>query len=1050
MARIPDNELNSLKQDISLQRLIESQGIQLKKHGKDFIGLCPFHDDNDPSLVISPDKNLWHCLGACQTGGSVIDWVMKREGVSFKHAAELLRNDFSSLAAVSSTGSTNTQPPKRSRSQKLPSEFINNPDDHALLKRVIDYYHATLKQNSEALAYLEQRGLNHPEMIEHFKLGYANRSLGYRLPAKQNKEGAKVRTQLQTLGLYRKSGHEHFSGSLVIPVMGEHNIITDVYGRKIRNNLRKGTPLHLYLPGPHVGVFNIHCFSASKEIILCESLIDALTFWVAGFRNVTTSYGIEGFTEKHVSALTEHHVERVLIAYDRDTAGNTAAESLAEQLTQAGLDCFRLLFPKGMDANEYACQVTPATKSLGLVIRKAEWMGKGKTKTKTKTIPSITSMADDVLTEAEEVIEILSDENESLSPLVASVDLPDVPESTIASVIPDAPTNPADSIEANSTEREVTITLGDRHYRVRGLTKNTSVEQLKVNIMVRCGDHFHIDSLDLYSAKQRSSFIKQATNELGINSDIIKRDLGNVLLKCEALQDENIDETLSTEEKEIPLTVAEHQQALALLEDPNLLQRIKEDFHACGLVGEDINTTMGYLACVSRKLNKPLAILIQSTSAAGKSALMEAVLQFMPEDERVQYSAMTGQSLYYLGETDIKHKILAIAEEEGVAQASYALKLLQSEGTLTIASTGKDATTGNLVTQQYKVEGPVMLFLTTTAIDLDEELLNRCVVLTVNESREQTQAIQNRQRFDDTLEGLLSSQDRNTIFQLHRNAQRLLQPLKIVNPYARQLTFLDDQTRTRRDHQKYLTLIRTITLLHQYQREIKTLNHNDETVQYIEVTLDDIALANTLAHEVLGRTLDELPPQTRRLLALIHTMVTQACEQRDMSQADFHFSRKAVRDYTGMGNTQLKVHLRRLEDMEYILVHSGRRGQTMVYELLYQGEGEKGGTFLLGLLDVENLKKGKIPVYDSNKAGVKAKKAGQNTKKAGPSRPQVGGVSGPSRGSKNTINTTIEASSKETAKKSQKGTSRGEKKSTSYRSASSEQSVSSLAASSAK
>ena len=77
MARIPDNDIERLKTDISLQRLAEAQGIQLKKHGQDLIGLCPFHDDNEPSLVITPDKNLWHCLGACQQGGSVIDWVMQ-------------------------------------------------------------------------------------------------------------------------------------------------------------------------------------------------------------------------------------------------------------------------------------------------------------------------------------------------------------------------------------------------------------------------------------------------------------------------------------------------------------------------------------------------------------------------------------------------------------------------------------------------------------------------------------------------------------------------------------------------------------------------------------------------------------------------------------------------------------------------------------------------------------------------------------------------------------------------------------------------------------
>ncbi len=125
---------------------------------------------------------------------------------------------------------------------------------------------------------------------------------------------------------------------------------------------------------------------------------------------------------------------------------------------------------------------------------------------------------------------------------------------------------------------------------------------------------------------------------------------------------------------------------------------------------------------------------------------MDAVLSLMPEEERVSYSAMTGQSLFYMGETDLQHKILAIVEEEGAERASYALKLLQSEGELTIASTGKDPASGRLVTEEYRVTGPVMIFLTTTAMDVDEELLNRCLVLTVDEGREQTRAIHERQR----------------------------------------------------------------------------------------------------------------------------------------------------------------------------------------------------------------------------------------------------------------------------------------------------------------
>jgi hypothetical protein len=204
---------------------------------------------------------------------------------------------------------------------------------------------------------------------------------------------------------------------------------------------------------------------------------------------------------------------------------------------------------------------------------------------------------------------------------------------------------------------------------------------------------------------------------------------------------------------------------------------------------------------------------------------MEAVLAFLPDEQRVQYSAMTGQSLFYMGETDLKHKVLAIVEEEGAHSASYALKLLQSEGVLTIASTGKDPNSGRHITHQYRVEGPVMIFLTTTAIQLDEELLNRCMVLSVNEEREQTQAIHRVQREAQTLEGLLRRRDRDAILSVHRNGQRLLKPMAVVNPYARELTFNDGQTRTRRDHTKYLTLIRSIALLHQYQRPRKTTDH---------------------------------------------------------------------------------------------------------------------------------------------------------------------------------------------------------------------------------
>ena len=533
---------------------------------------------------------------------------------------------------------------------------------------------------------------------------------------------------------------------------------------------------------------------------------------------------------------------------------------------------------------------------------------------------------------------------------------------------------------------EVVFTFAERRYRVRGLPKNLAPETLKINLLVAVGERFHVDTLDLYSAKGRGHYLQQAAKELGVRDEVIKHDLGRILLKLEALQDERIKAATTTAPAVPVMSDAEREAALAMLRAPGLLERVVSDFDACGLVGERTNKLVGYLAAVSRKLDRPLAIVVQSSSAAGKSSLMDAVLAMMPQEERIKYSAMTGQSLFYMGETNLQHKILAIVEEEGASRASYALKLLQSEGELTIASTGKDANSGNLITQEYRVTGPVMIFLTTTAIEVDEELMNRCIVLSVDEGRAQTEAIHSLQRQRRTLHGLMAKQGKDAVLALHRNAQRLLRPLAVVNPYADQLTFLSDKTRTRRDHEKYLTMIDTIALLHQYQRPVKNARGGDgEALEYIEVTLGDIEQANRLTHEVLGRSLDELPPQTRRLLTLVAGMVGECGAALEQARRDIRFSRKDVREKTGWGDTQLKIHLGRLAELEYLLVHRAERGQGHVYELLYDGDGSTG-PHLIGLLDA-----GALGRYDKRRSGL-------DQPQSAPGRPPVGGWSAPGRG----------------------------------------------------
>ena len=940
---------------------------------------------------------------------------MRAQGVSFRRALEILPRDLLPTSPASAG-----PPPKKATTRTLPPLIARSTDDKRLLEIVVAHYHETLKQSPEAQQYLVKRGLQSAEMVKQFRLGFANRTLGYHLTASNRLAGEEQRGRLKQLGILRQdSGHEHFRGSLVIPIMNLDGDVVQMYGRKITANLREGTPDHLYLPGPHRGVWNEVALTVSKEIILCEALIDALTFWCAGFRHVTTSYGVNGFTEEIKAAFQKHGTKKIYIAYDRDQAGEKAAQEHAAELLAMGIDCFRVQFPKNMDANEYALKVQPAPKSLGVMLNRAEWLGKGKRPSVNVIEPvkeierpqpareQIEEQPESTLPLKEKTQEAAKEKNALALPFPA---FPSTSTENVFSLAADAQTPPRQDttpappmpsvlspvievpteIKANGI---VIITQQQRRYEIRGLSRNTSYEALKVTITVSGangrGDLAeHADTVNFYSAQQRTIFAKQAAEELGIREDVIRSELGRVRLKLEELRDQQLDAALKKPEAEIQMSAEEQNAAMELLRDPRLLDRIVRDFERCGMVGEETNKLVGYLAAVSRMLETPLAILVQSTSAAGKSALMEAVLAFVPDEQRVQYSAMTGQALFYMGETDLKNKVLAIVEEEGAQRAAYALKLLQSEGVLSIASTGKDPNSGKLVTHQYRVEGPVMIFLTTTAIDLDEELMNRCVVLTVNEDREQTKAIHDKQREDQTLEGLLRRQERLEILRVHRNAQRLLKPLLVVNPYARELTFPASTTRTRRDHMKYLSLIRAVALLHQYQRQVKSVEYHGKAVRYIEATWTDIEIATKLAREILGRSLDELQPQTRNLLLLLDEMVSRACDEQKIERSEFRFSRREVREFTKWSDSQLKRHLHRLLELEYLIVHHGGRGQSMVYELFFQSQGADRQPFLPGLIDFERVQNYS---YDANRRGVEGDRRGPS---AGQDRPKFGGGAG--------------------------------------------------------
>ena len=497
-------------------------------------------------------------------------------------------------------------------------------------------------------------------------------------------------------------------------------------------------------------------------------------------------------------------------------------------------------------------------------------------------------------------------------------------QATVASTVP------APDYELHLAPDHVLVRRGDRDYKIRGLDKNMSSLTLRVNIQAARRDMLHLDSIDLMRSAARAAFIKATALELHCQEETIKKDLGLVLLHLDDLRNRQIEAAKATRAPLPQMPPDEARDALDLLRDPNLIGRIVRDLEHCGMVGEAFNKLAAYLAIVSRKLASPLAILVQSSSSAGKSTLMDTILAMAPPEDVIQLSNLTSQALYYLPPDALRHKTLAICEDQGLAEAAYALKLLQSDGRLTHATVAK-AVDGRAVTQFHCVEGPVQLFLTSTSQAIDEELLNRCLVLAVDESREQTHAIQQLQRLLQSRSGLEKRREASGLQALHRNAQRLLRPLVVTNDLDATLPFPCERTRHRRDHAKYLSLIQAIALLHQHQR---TLHVDESGTESIAVEPSDIALANRLIDKLLKQSNNELPPQSQRCLESLQGFVQSHCQRDRLTPPEFRFTRRSFREQSGWTDNQLRVHFQRLIDLEFLRVHRGRQGCTYLYELV--------------------------------------------------------------------------------------------------------------------
>lgn len=882
---IDQEEISTIKQRIELVPFMRSCGIELKQVGKNYRGYCPFHEDSSPSLTVNPKENLWNCFG-CDKGGDNIRFVQLYDNVSFGAAVERLKNHIPG---------GDLHKTRRSKQPTTPRVKNISVKEKKLLARVVNYYQHTFAEDPRGREYLQARGINNPQSMEDFGVGFVRGSLKDILP-----DDEEVLQILKNLGILNKKGNETLYNCVVFPLYDRDGVI-NLYGRNINRENQVSEPArlrvgHLYLSGARKGLV-YHALSLGKRsstVLLTESIIDALTLYDQGFTNVVPAYGVNGLTDDHFS-LFNSGIKEIYLCFDNDQAGKEGATRVTAQLKKKGIQKVYPVTLPDKDINIFFKRHTP-----------------------------------------EEFEQLLKKANPKSLEQSDSLDK-------------------RKQVVYRDEEHGFLVGYKGRQYQVKGIQRGDT--QLKATIKVSKdisgSKNFELTTIDLYSSRSRHWFGKLCADLLQEPEALIKEDLSKLLEQVEAWQPSKKEET------RIEVPQKDKELALSILKSTDIFSELLADFDTLGVTGEETNKLVGYLAATSRKLADPLSVLIQSRSAAGKSTLQDAVLSLIPAEDFIKYTRVTDQALFYKEENSLVNKILAIEEAEGMGGAAYSIRNIQSAGQITVAATGKDPGTGKMRTEEYTVNGPVCVMITTTATEIDQETASRFIFLTIDESSEMTEAIHRMQRQAESLEGLIRDKKQEIVVRKHHAAQRILKPLSVVNPYAEYLSYPSHSLRSRRDHKKYLGLIRAIAFLHQQQREIKTVEVEGEPVEYIEATLADIEAANRLANEVLGQSMDELAKPSRTLLSQIIAMVKELAGGEENLDT-VYFTRRMIREYTNWTDWQVKSHIKQLEDLEYLTARIGSKGKEYSYVLNYQGEVEEDDgqkKCYLNLTPVEEIKK---------------------------------------------------------------------------------------------
>jgi len=486
-------------------------------------------------------------------------------------------------------------------------------------------------------------------------------------------------------------------------------------------------------------------------------------------------------------------------------------------------------------------------------------------------------------------------------------------------------------------------------------------------------------NLDLYNDNQLEKLIRKAAEKLEIGTSVIAASLSELTGQLETYRLQQLKNQQAEQYTKKQLTAEEHEAAETFLQTSNLLQRTNELIGRSGVVGEELNRLIMFLVFTSRKREQPLHVVSLGSSGTGKTHLQEKVGQLIPEEDKIEITTLSENAFYYFGQRELKNRLVLIEDLDGAENVLYPMRELMSKRKISKTIAHKN-TKGETKTIHLIVEGPVSVAGCTTRESIYEDNANRSFLLYLDESSAQDEKVMQYQRLHSA--GKIDTQKEKEVQELLKNCQRILAPVKVVNPYAEQLKIPLEVFKPRRSNAHYLAFIEVVTFYHQYQR--RWTDENTGEILYepgvskappsggwgvIETTLEDIAEANQLLKEILLRKSDELSGACRNYFEELKTYL-----QTEKKQT---FSSREIRSRFRLPGTTFRRYQNALLSCGYIRVKSGKQSSGFLYEVASFEEYEKLRNNIKNILDevLHNLQQATPPVVSYMENGaLKAQK----------------------------------------------------------------------------